>query len=1041
MRKLYLITQAVFLTLFVTLSAIAQEKTITGTVTAFEDGNPIPGVNVVVKGTTTGTATDLNGKYSISVAEGVTLVFSSVGYTNEEVVVAGQTSIDVKMVLNVSSLSEVVVVGYGTQERRDVTGAISSVKSTALKNNPVNSFDAALQGRTAGVQVQQSTGIPGSAIRVRVRGTASIGGSADPLYVVDGVPLNTDQTSDPNAPTSAVNTNPLSSINPNDIESIEVLKDAAAAAIYGSRGANGVVLITTKRGKSGKTAFDLSYMTGVSSATHKLKMLSGSEWMQLYNEARVNDGLAPLGPNQDFTINGVTMTPNTIANTNWIDEVLQTGSYQDVNLSAKGGSEKTKFFANGSYNRNEGMLKGNTFERLSGRLNVDNQASERVSIEGGVGITYTRSKMPKTSYNGGIGAAQSGALNIWPVYNADGSYFGTQLANPATWFNPIAQLEDKYTTHNYRTLGNMKASYKILPELVLSSQGSIDLLTQIEDNYYSPVNRYYNNRPLGASSERRLTNVNLYWSSMLSYNKTFNEVHNISAVVAYDVQNFSNRVAGYYPQGFAGFANSAFTTGSANNLVAEWAATADKANSPTVGYSYLNRYGFISYVSRVNYKYNDRYLLGLSFRSDGSSNFGPDHRFGYFPAASAGWIMTEEDFIKNIPAISFLKLRASYGATGNANIGNSQWFGSYSAGVGYGGSSGLYQTRLANDALTWEKNRQFDAGIDYGFLNNRISGTIGFYNKTSTALLLSYPVQTSSGFSSSVVNSDVVVKNTGIEFDIKSENLVGDFKWTTELNISSNRNRVTDVAGIAPDGFGASEGDTRVIKNQPIGISYLAKFAGVDPQTGLEMIYKVDANGNPTDEKIVATADAVQANRTALGRPFPKFTGGFTNRFAYKNFELEVLFAFSYGNQIYDDGAKVQIGGKLYEWNQRAELLDRWQQPGDITDVPKVTLNPLGGNGYSDNTSRFLYDASYMRLRNIKLSYNVPAAALKKAKVTSCQIFVAAQNWLTFTKYRGWDPEVVRYNSSSAGANIAFGAPYLPTPQAKTLTVGFNLGF
>lgn len=1041
MRKLYLITQAVFLTLFVTLSALAQEKTITGTVTAFEDGSPLPGVNIVIKGTTTGTATDMNGKYTLSAPEGVTLVFSSIGYTNEEIVVGGQSSIDVKMVLNVSSLSEVVVVGYGTQERRDVTGSISSVKATALKNNPANSFDAALQGRTAGVQVQQSTGIPGSAIRVRVRGNASIGGGADPLYVIDGVPISNDQTTDPSSPNNAVNTNPLATINPNDIESMEVLKDAAATAIYGSRGANGVVLITTKRGKSGKTAFDLSYMTGVSSATHKLKMLSGSEWMQLYNEARVNDGLAPLGPNQEFTINGVTMTPNTIANTNWIDEVLQTGSYQDINLSAKGGSEKTKFFANGSYNSNEGMLKGNTFERLSGRLNVDNQASERINIDGGLGFTYTKSRIPKTSYNGGIGSAQSGALNIWPVYNPDGSYFGTQLASPATWFNPVAQLEDKYTTHSYRTLGNMKVSYKILPELVLSSQGSLDLLNQIEDVYYSPVNRYYNNRPLGASSERRVTNVNLYWSSMLSYNKTFNEEHNISAVLAYDVQNYNSRAAGYYPQSFAGFPNSAFNSGSANNLVAEWATAAEKANTPVIGYSYLEKYGYISYVSRVNYKYKDRYLLGLSFRSDGSSKFGPNQRFGYFPAASAGWIMSEEDFIKNIPAISFLKVRGSYGATGNASIPNAQWFGSYSAGTGYLGSAGLYQTRLANPDLTWEKNRQLDLGVDYGFLNNRISGSIGFYNKRSTSLLLSYPVQSSTGFTSTFINSAVVVKNMGFEFNIKSENLVGNFKWTTDLNISSNRNRVTDVAGIAPDGFGASEGDTRVILNQPIGISYLAKFAGVDPQTGLEMIYKVDANGNATDEKIVATPESIQANRTAMGRPFPKFTGGLTNKFSYKNFEVEFLFVFSYGNQIYDDGAKVQIGGKLYEWNQRAELLDRWQQPGDITDVPKVTLNPLGGNGYSDNTSRFLYDASYVRLRNIKLGYNLPAAVLKKAKVTSCQVFVSAQNWLTFTKFRGWDPEVVRYSSSNAGANIAFGAPYLPTPQAKTLTVGFNLGF
>lgn len=1043
MKKLYLIMQLTLLAFIATsLNAWAQDKTITGTVTAVEDGGSLPGVNILVKGTTTGATTSMDGTYKLTAAPGATLVFSFIGYRPKEVVIADQSTIDVKMELDVAKLSEVVVVGYGTQERRDVTGSISTVKAIALRNNPATSFDAALQGRAAGVQVQQSTGVPGSAVRIRVRGSGSISGGGDPLYVVDGVPIEAKDYSDENGGTNALNTNSLAGINPNDIESMEVLKDAAACAVYGSRGANGVILITTKRGKSGKSSFDLNYIAGVNSPTRVLPLLNGSEWMQLYNEARVNDGLLPLGINEPFTINGVTMTPSTVGNTNWMDQVLRDGTYSDLNLSSKGGTDKTKFFVNGSYNRNEGMLKTNLFERLSGRVNIDNQATDRITISAGVGITYIRNRVPMTSYNGGVGAAQSVALPIFPVYNADGTYFGTQLAGPATFMNPAAQLENKYVTNSFKTLANLKVSYKILPELIISTQGSLDLFNQIEDGYFSPVNRYYQNKPLGSAADRRMSVTNLYLSSQLSYNKTFNEKHNISAVVAYDAQKVDTRGGGYYAQGFAGFINPSFREGAGSISVSPLATAAEKANAPTIGYTFRDYYGFISYISRVNYKYNDKYLLGLSLRSDGSSKFGPSHRFGYFPAASAGWIMSEEDFIKSVPALSFLKVRASYGATGNAEIGSFAWYNSYTPGTGYLGQAGISPTRLSNPNLTWEKSRQVDFGIDYGFLNNRISGTIGVYSKTSNAILLNQPAQISAtGIPRMLVNSEVVLNNKGIEFNIKSDNLVGDFGWTTDLNISSNRNRVTDVNGIAPDGFGASEGDTRIIQGQPMGISYLAKYAGVDSQTGVGMIYKVDANGNLTDEKIVATANAIQDNRVAQGRPFPKFVGGVNNKFTFKGFELDFLFSFSYGNKIYDDGAKVQVGGKLYEWNQRREILDRWQKPGDNTEVPKVTLNPVGGNGYADNTSRFLYDASFIRLRNIRLAYNLPASVLSKAKITSCQIFITAQNLLTITKFQGWDPEVVRYSRTSGAANIAFGAPYLPTPQMRTVGVGINIGF
>jgi TonB-linked SusC/RagA family outer membrane protein len=470
-----------------------------------------------------------------------------------------------------------------------------------------------------------------------------------------------------------------------------------------------------------------------------------------------------------------------------------------------------------------------------------------------------------------------------------------------------------------------------------------------------------------------------------------------------------------------------------------WAPGSTPAGSAVTGYNQRDAYRFLSFFARANYKLNDKYLVGASFRADGSSRFGSDHQFGYFPALSAGWILSEEKFLQDSKSISFLKLRASYGYTGNSEIGNFRYLGTFSSTGGYNNFPGITPTRLPNPDISWEKARQLDIGIDFGLLKGKLSGSLGFYRKISTDVLLDKPAPTSStGLGSILVNAeDVVVRNLGAEFELTAKIIAKkNFTWTADFNISTNQNRVLETGNVPPDGFGAAEGDTRVVKGYPIGISYLAKSAGVNPLTGNEMIFALD--GHVFD---ALTQSDITSNRQPLGKPFPDFTGGLNNSLTWKNFELSFLFYFSQGNKIYDDGAKRQMGGFIGTWNQRTEALSRWQKPGDITNIPKLTITGSSFAGSDRNTSRFLFDASFIRLRSLNFGYNLPVSVIRKAGLSAAKLFINGSNLLTITKYKGWDPEVVRYNFTAAQSNISFDAPYLPTPQAKTIVVGINLSF
>ncbi len=1035
-RKLLLV---ISIFLFSGAAAFAQTTKITGKVSTAENGTPLPGVTV--KNGKASTVTDKDGAFSLSASKGSLLIFSHTGYEEMQVTVGDNHELAVSLVVKVGTLDQVVVVGYGTAKRRDLTGSIAKVEYGSRVNTTVTpSFEAGLQGRATGLQIISSNAVPGSAIRVRVRGQNSFTGSGDPLYVVDGVPVYSGDYSITDGAINTVrasNANVLSTIDPADIESVEVLKDAAASAIYGARGANGVIVITTKRGKAGKTAFNASYSIGQSQATNKLELISSQDWWMLYNEARVNDGNAPRDPAVPLTINGGTFIYNDVANvnTNWVDESLRKGITQDVNVSARGGNEKTQFFVGGGYKTQEGILKGNNYDRISGRVNIDNQATQNFKFGLQSSISYTKNEQVPTSFGGGLGAAQSTALRLFPVYNADKSFYGTQFQN--TGMNPVARLLNTYTTKSTRFINNIYADFRITPSLSFRAEYGLDMLDQFEERYDHKINRYFGTAGLAARWERRMNITNMNGNAYFTYKNTFRQRHNITVTAGSSIQNSKTKAIGFNPAaGGVGFINDYFNETTSTMV---WAPGSTPAGSAVTGYNQRDAYRFLSFFARANYKLSDKYLVGASFRADGSSRFGSDHQFGYFPALSAGWILTEEDFMQNNKLFSFLKLRASYGYTGNSEIGNFRYLGTFSSTGGYTNFPGITPTRLPNPDISWEKARQLDLGVEFGLLNGRFNGSLGAYRKISTDVLLDKPAPTSAtGLGSILVNAeDVVVRNLGLEFELTARIMrKNDFTWTADFNISTNQNKVLETGNVPPDGFGAAEGDTRVVKGYPIGISYLAKSAGVNPLTGNEMIYALDG----TVFDALKQSD-ITSNRQPVGKPFPDFIAGLNNTLTWKNFELSFLFYASQGNKIYDDGAKRQMGGFIGTWNQRTEVLKRWQKPGDETNIPRLTITNSSFAGSDRNTSRFLFDASFVRLRSLNFAYNLPVSVIRKAGLSAAKLFINGSNLLTFTKYKGWDPEVVRYNFSAAQSNISFDAPYLPTPQAKTIVVGINLSF
>lgn len=1015
--------------------ALAQERTISGRVTGAEDGAAVPGVNVVIKGTTTGTVTDSDGQYRLTAPSNAeTIMFSFIGFQTQEVAIGNRSVIDVTLVADVQQLNEVVVVGYGTQIKQDLTGNIVSLKGDEVKNVPVPNFTQALQGRAAGVFVESESGRVGEGIKVRIRGASSLTASNEPLYVVDGIPINTSTLTNGGTGTAANNGSALASINFNDIESFEILKDASAAAIYGSRAANGVVLITTKRGKAGKTTISANMQYGFNAPTKRNRgFLNSKEYIEYYREAATNgakyeynrggnpgeyaseqeaiDDYVSFVEGRFTRYSGYSDWTKLETDTNWENEAYQKNPMvKIVNLNASGGTEKTKFFISGEYSNQDGILIKNNFDRLSTRVNVDQQATAKLRL--GMNMSLARTVTSRTTPDNDFGTPMQivALAPITPVRDKNGQLYDRPVT---TYYNPLLNADNgHYTSTVFRNLGGIYAQYDLFDGLFFRTEVGFDVLTQNDDQFFGSRTQSRSTNGAGQSDWLRVFNYNT--NNFFTYAKVLGKT-SIDATLGMSFQKSNTDQTQVVGQDFP--------TDDFQKLLS--------AGQITGGFSFAQQYAFLSYFSRVNLKFADKYLLSLSGRADGSSRFGSDNRFGFFPAVSAGWIISQEGFLADNSTVSFLKARASAGRVGNAEIPEFQALGLWGAGK-YAGTSSINPTQLSNPKLGWEQASQVDIGLDYGLFNNRITGELDYYVKNTTQLLYATPVPGISGFTTRQSNVGSM-ENRGYEIVINSANVSRNrFKWNTAFNFSHNQNKIKKLDGEVTQ-IPGNDGRylNSLVVGQPIGVFFGPKYAGVDPANGDALYYTQDGETTTTDYNA--------AGNFILGNPNPKFIYGLNNTFTIGDIDFGFLLQGVYGNSIINGaGGFMSANGDWFD-NQTRDQLNRWQKPGDITNVPAARLNLYGTirNGTSAS-SRYIYDGSYLRLKTVTLGYNIPVSILNRYKVTAIRAYVTGQNLLTFTKYPGWDPEV---NSDYRSTNKNQGGDFYTAPQIKSLIFGLNVTF
>lgn len=999
-------------------AAFAQDRRITGKVTSKEDGLPLPGVSIKATGSSAATQTDVSGNYSISVTSSVkSLEFTYIGFLSQNVTIGNKVAINIALVTDAKQLSEIVVTGYGTQRRADFTGAQSSVKAADIANTPILSPEQALQGRAAGVQVTQSSGTPGGGISIRIRGTSSIGASSQPLYVVDGVPISTGSYTQVAA--GGQLSNALSDINPSEIESIEVLKDAAASAIYGSRAANGVVIVNTKRGANQTTKISFNSYHGTQEVNKLLPLVTGQQYIELMNEAIANR----RGPGNNYnTLFGLSADPKTYANTDWQNEIFRSADIKNYDLSARGGNDKTKFSVSGSYFDQQGIVIASGFKRWSGRVNLDNQATEKLKLSLSAGFNSSVSNRINNDNNiNGVVSASILLGSHVPVYNADGTYGKDAISSVD---NPVASaLERIFLNTSNRLLTSGSAEYQILPSLTFKSQLSLDYLTT-KDRNYNPTTTNTGAASAGAGSEGQNQEVNYVTENILNFNKTFADKHvlNLTGVFSYQESNFENLFAS--------------ATGFPTNDFTRLSSGAVRVTTASGGSSYALE----SYVARANYSFDNKYVIQGSVRVDGSSRFGADKRYGTFPAVSAAWNISEESFLKNVTSISNLKLRGSYGIVGNQEIGNFTSLQLVGGGANYLQQSGLSPSQLGNTILSWENTSSIDLGLDLGMFKNRLTFTFDAYQKKTEDLLLGQPLVGSSGFLS--IQSNIgKLENKGLEFGLTGVIIdKKDFSWSSNLNLSFNKNKVLEISGnpfaagfaswVAP---GGSLGDFRGYKTDGI-FQNAAEIAKAPIHTVTASALTSTAPGDQRFKDLNGDGRITADDQEIIGNGMPTFFGGFTNNIRYKNFDLSAFVQFSGGNQIYNNTRAFSEGMNSI-FGQTTAVLERWTPTNPSTTMPRAVYQDPNNNRRTSD--RFLEDGDFLRMKNISLSYTFSPKVLSKLKVSNLKLYAAGQNLFTITKYSGLDPEV----STFSDTNTAPGTDFLTFPQAKTYTFGLNLTF
>ena len=1014
------------------------EKELTGTVTD-EAGSALPGVSIVVKGTQMGTTTDADGKFSIRVADrDVTLVFSFVGYTSQEISPGSKTNLSIALQPSQSLLEEVLVVGYGTQKRGDVTGAITSISNKDIAGVPVPSLEGVMAGRMPGVQVSQPTGTPGGGLSVRVRGAGSIGAGNEPLYVIDGFPVMADynQTS-----------SPLNTINPSDIESIEVLKDASATAIYGSRGSNGVIIITTKGGKTGKMKIDVDAYTGVQSVTKYMDLMNAKEFAQYIIDSR-NNGWTDTGglitaPNSArsaiYRIPEAIQDPGTLGEgTNWQKEIFRQAPTHNMQLTLSGGNDRIKYLTSANYYKQNGIIINSDFERYSFRVNLESQATKRFKMGVNVTPSYTISNPTGSEghwANGGIVLSALTMAPHIPVFDANGNYTtGMDLGNGFSAIENPVKLATQRTNklRELRVLGTVYGEYRFFNNLTYKLLVGTDLRASGQ-NTFSPSTVGLTSVvppvvPTGSYATQQSTNWLI--EHTLNYSKSWNK-HQFDAL------------AGYTSQKVQSYSSSIFSTNFPNDLVETL-----NAGIPTSANTTAYEWSLISYLARINYSYASKYLLTATLRRDGSSRFGDNNKWGTFPSVSAGWRISEEAFLKNIKPISELKLRASYGLTGNNFIGNYDHVGLIAKqNYVFGGAivNGLGPNSISNPDLSWERNRQFDIGLELGLFQNRIFVITDYYRKITSDLLLNVPTPSLTGYTSARQNIGKV-KNTGWELGLSTRNLTGDLKWSTDFNISFNRNVVVALGPSGEPIFGNYQlSSTHITQvGSPMGNFYGYEVVGIfqnqqeiadnpsfaDSKPGHFRFRDVNRDGKLSIE-----------DRTILGNPMPDFTYGLTNTLSFKGFDLSILLQGVQGSEI------MHLGRRYYAnyagtANGMREMLNSWkseENPGD-GKTPRVNrdLSRYASSNASANVSSVLIeDGSFLRIRNVSLGYSIPTSYLNKLLIRTARIYANLQNPITWTKYTGYNPEV----SVQGGSPLEPGVDHGGYPIAKVFTIGLTVGF
>ncbi len=1058
------------------LTAWAQDRVVTGKVTSGDDGSTLPGVNVVIKGTTNGTVTDANGMYSVTVSgDNQILVFSFIGLVTSEVEVGNRSVVDISLSTDVKQLSEVVVVGYGTQEKRSITGSITNVSSSQFQNLPLIGVDQAMQGRAAGVQVSSNSGTPGGGISVRVRGSGSILAGNDPLYVVNGIPINTGNYSQLGAGNQQ--TNALADLNPNDIESIEVLKDASATAIYGSRATNGVVLITTKRGKEGKPKLTFDYYQGVQQTWKRLTPLTGAQQVSLLQEEVVNrygaidangnlttpglgTGTTPWASAADLAyyfwgrnagnptnVGGAwTMTespidkannirslsnfkdPSTAYSTNWQDNIFRTGSVANYQLGLSGGNDKSTYSVSGGYYKEGGIITGFSFDRLTAALSGDHKVSNKLKLGASINLSRSVNNRRNNDNNiyGVLSAATLMASDI-PVRNPDGSYGKDPFSSVD---NPVALAnETKFVSTSVRTLAQIYGEYELMKGLTFTSRWSVDYRTQKDDRFL-PTTLNAGAGVGGDGTSAYSQDLNWVASNYFNYKKSIGN-HNISATLGADYQQSNYESIFAESTGYPGnqvqtlSAGSVFTSASSN--VTSW--------------------GLASYYARANYDYQGKYLFGASLRSDGSSRFAPNFRYGTFYSVSGGWRFSQENFMSSLTnVLSDAKLRVSYGTTGNSNFGNFSYLTLFGTGFNYNSNGGYAPTQIGNSGLKWESAAQLDFGLDFTIFN-KFTVNFDYYQKKTSDLLLNTPIPSSTGFSTQARNLGSM-ENTGYEIGITTTNISnGNFTWTTNFNISGYQNKVVSLNGVQPFAQGFA---SRVQEGQPIGAFYGYVADGVikssDELAALNAAavasgngtYFINANTRAGDLKfkdLDGNGVINSLDQKIIGNANPKFFGGLTNNFSYKGFDLMVFLQYSYGNDLLNF-TRVYAAGMNTLYGQFADEVNRrYTATNTNTDVPRAVYGDPSNN--RRNSTRYIEDGSYLRIKNVVLGYTLPSSLTQRYGITKLRIYASSQNLYTFTNYKGFDPEV----STFSGTNTALGTDFLTYPQYRSYTFGLNLTF